>query len=32
MSPGHKHEIAVQTWSAAGGGVPDGGNAVTVGG
>jgi lysophospholipase L1-like esterase len=32
LIPGHKYEVAVQTWNAAGGGIPNGGNAVTVGG
>lgn len=32
LIPGHRYEIAVQAWNAAGGGIPNGGNAVTVGG
>jgi lysophospholipase L1-like esterase len=31
LIPGHRYEVGVQVWNAAGGGVPNGGNAVTVG-
>jgi hypothetical protein len=32
LIPGHKYKVAVQTWNATGGGIPNGGNPVTVGG
>lgn len=32
LIPGHRYEVAVQTWNAAGGGLPNGANAVTIGG
>jgi hypothetical protein len=32
LIPGHRYEVAVQTWNAAGGGLPNGANAVMVGG